>query len=146
MSWNSICWPGWPQTQICLLLLPNAMIKGIFHHHKASMGGIFPGALDIALSGAASQLQNCWDQSRDKAPSTFSCWIHSRWRCPLWSLALWAFYLHLFSTLIARYLEHRLLLRICFDGLQGAAVQGQAAMVTTGNGSFQVFQRWAPIP
>jgi len=37
LSWNSLCRPGWPQTQrsACLCLL-NAEIKGMCYHHPAS--------------------------------------------------------------------------------------------------------------
>jgi hypothetical protein len=38
LSWNSLCRPGWPQTQksTCLCLsLPSAGIKGVCHHHVA---------------------------------------------------------------------------------------------------------------
>ena len=35
LSWNSLCRPGWPQTQkSSCLCLPNAGIKGV-HHHQA---------------------------------------------------------------------------------------------------------------
>jgi hypothetical protein len=36
LSWNSLCRPGWPQTQksVCFCL-PSAGIKGVRHHHPA---------------------------------------------------------------------------------------------------------------
>ena len=36
LSWNSLCRPGWPQTQkSACLCLPCAGIKGVRHHHPA---------------------------------------------------------------------------------------------------------------
>jgi hypothetical protein len=46
LSWNSLCRPGWPQTQkSACLCLPSAGIKGMRHHCPASIilfSSIFP--------------------------------------------------------------------------------------------------------
>jgi hypothetical protein len=35
LSWNSLCRPGWPQTQrSTCLCLPSAGIKGVRHHAR----------------------------------------------------------------------------------------------------------------
>jgi hypothetical protein len=37
LSWNSLCRPGWPQTQkSACLCLPSARIKGVRHHRLAN--------------------------------------------------------------------------------------------------------------
>jgi hypothetical protein len=47
LSWNSLCRPGWPQTQkSACLCLPSAGIKGMRHHHPASYGFSYLEILD----------------------------------------------------------------------------------------------------
>ena len=71
LSWNSFCRTGWPQTQkSACLSLPNAMIKGMCHHHPAWQVLSIRIYLKIALLQYASE------------PMPYSFWS-ANWYFPL---------------------------------------------------------------
>jgi hypothetical protein len=73
MSWNSLCRPGWPQTQkFPCLCLPSAGIKGVCHHCLASYG--FKPSVNLWSS------ERWWMFSQIITPSIYAC-KHS----PLWT-------------------------------------------------------------
>jgi hypothetical protein len=58
MSWNSLCRPGWPQTQkSACLCLPSAGIKGVRHHCPAGLEIFLPLFLECCVTGMCHQSQ-----------------------------------------------------------------------------------------
>ena len=74
LSWNSLCRPGWPQTQkSACLCLPSAGIKGVCHHARPSVHFlIFTVVVFIFPKSSSSLVQTICAVSSGGSPLSLS--------------------------------------------------------------------------